>query len=201
MIYWLVKIITFIPFLILFPCRIKNKKKIPKGKAIIVCNHKSNIDYIYLFTHIGRKQFVLAKHSLFKNKFVGGFFKRCGGIPVDRDNISLTTIKNCLHVLKNDKLLTIFPEGTRNKTDQDLLEFKAGASVFSIKAGAPIVPMYIQKKPRFFGFNKIVVGDPIFFDESFKGEEGSKRANEIIRQKMLELKDKNNKIKSLDKSN
>lgn len=190
MIFWLVKIITFIPLFILFPCRFVNKKKIPKGKAIIVCNHKSNIDYVYLFTHIGRKQFVLAKQSLFKNKFLGGFFKKCGGIPVDRENVSLTTIKTCLKVLKDEKLLTIFPEGTRNKTDQDLLEFKAGASVFGIKANAPIVPVYIQKKPRFLGFNKIVVGDPIYFDDTFKGEEGTKRANEIIRQKMLELKDK-----------
>lgn len=190
MIFWLVKIITFIPLLILFPCKFVNKKKIPKGKAIIVCNHRSNIDYVYLFTHLGRKQFVLAKQSLFKNKLLGGFFKKCGGIPVDRENVSLTTIKNCLKVLKDEKLLTIFPEGTRNKTNQNLLEFKAGASVFGIKANAPIVPVYITKKPRFLGFNKIVVGDPIYFDDSFKGEEGTKRANEIIRQKMLELKDK-----------
>lgn len=189
MIFWLVKIITFIPFLILFPCRFVNKQKLPKGKAIIVCNHKSNIDFIYLFTHIGRKQFVIAKKELFKNRFVSWFFKKCGGIEVDRENISMSTVKNCLKVLKDDKLLTIFPEGTRNKTDQDLLEFKAGASVFSIKADAPIVPMYIQKKPRFFCFNKVVVGDPIYFDDSYKGEEGTKQANEIIRQKMLELKD------------
>ena len=191
MLFWLFKIITFIPFMILFPCRIKNKKNLPKGKVIIVCNHKSNIDYIYLFTRIWRKQFVLAKDSLFKNKFVSGLFKRCGGIPVDRENISLTTVKSCLKVLKDDKLLTIFPEGTRNKTNQDLLEFKAGASVFGIKANVPIVPVYIQKKPRFFCLNRIVFGEPIYFDETFKGEEGTKRANDIIRQKMLELKDKN----------
>lgn len=190
MIFWLIKIITFLPFLILFPCRIVNKKKLPKGRAIIVCNHKSNIDYIYLFTHIWRKQYVLAKQELFKNKFVSGFFRKCGGIPVDRDNISISTVKNCIKVLKEEKLLTIFPEGTRNKTDQDLLEFKAGASVFSIKTNAPIIPMYIKKKPRCLGFNKVIVGEPIYFDDSFKGEEGTKRANEIIRQKMLELKDR-----------
>ena len=111
-------------------------------------------------------------------------------IPLEVHLKKRTGIKTCLKVLKDEKLLTIFPEGTRNKTDQDLLEFKAGASVFGIKANAPIVPVYIQKKPRFLGFNKIVVGDPIYFDDTFKGEEGTKRANEIIRQKMLELKDK-----------
>ena len=190
MIFWLVKIITFLPFLILFPCRMKGKKKIPKGKVIFVCNHRSNIDYIYLWNAIWRRQYVLAKKELFKNKFVGAFFKKCGGIPVDRENIDLAVIKNSLNVLKKGKVLTIFPEGTRNKTDQELLEFKAGASVFSIKANAPIVPLYIKKRPHFFCFNKVIVGDPIYFDESFKGPEGTEKANQIIREKMLELKNK-----------
>lgn len=190
MIYWLMRIITFIPFSILFPCRIVNKKKIPKGKVIFVCNHRSNIDFLYLFTHIGRKQYVLAKKELFRNKFVSFFFHKCGGIEVDRDNISLSTIKESLNVLKKNKILTIFPEGTRNKTNQDLLEFKSGASVFAVKTNAPIIPLYIQKKPKFFCFNRIVVGDPIYFDETFKGEEGTVKANEIIKEKMLELKNK-----------
>lgn len=190
MLYWLVKIITFIPFLLLFPCRMVGKKKIPKGKVIFVCNHRSNIDYIYLWNAIWRKQYVLAKKELFKNKFVGGFFKKCGGISVDRENIDLTVIKQCLSVLKKGKILTIFPEGTRNKTEQELLEFKAGASVFAIKANAPIVPLYIKKRPRFFCFNKVIVGEPIYFDQTFKGTEGTEKANQILREKMLELKDK-----------
>jgi len=128
---------------------------------------------------------------LLKNKFVAWFFKCCGGIAVDRENIGLTTIKDCLSVLKKDKILTIFPEGTRNKTQEPLLEFKAGASVFSVKSNAPIVPLYIKKKPHVFGINKIVVGEPIYFDNSYKGEEGAVKANKIIREKMLELKNLN----------
>lgn len=190
MLYWFIKIILFIPFLILFPCRIVGKKNIPKGKAILVCNHISNIDYIYLWNYIWRKQFVLAKQELFKGKLVTGFFKKMGGIPVDRNNINISVIKNCLQVLKKDKILTIFPEGTRNKTSQDLLEFKAGASIFSIKSQAPIIPLYIKKRPHFFWPNKVVVGEPIYFDETFKSEHGTNRANQIIREKMLDLKNK-----------
>lgn len=190
MLRWLIKLITFIPFAILFPCKVVGKRKIPKGKVIIVCNHRSNIDFLYLWNSIWRKQYVLAKKELFKCKLIGWVFKRCGGIPVDRDNIDISVIKNCLNALKQNKILTIFPEGTRNKTDKDLLEFKAGASVFSIKSNAPIVPIYIKKRPHFFCFNKIIVGDPISFDESYKGIEGTERANKIIRDKMLELKNK-----------
>jgi len=190
MMFWLMKFILYIPFWILFPTRIKGKRKIPKGKVILVCNHRSNIDYIYLFNRLWRKQFVLSKESLFKKKLVSAFFRSCGGIPVNRDKVSISTIKKSLEVLKKGKMLTIFPEGTRNKTEQPLLEFKGGASVFSIKANAPVVPIFITKKPRIFCLNKIVVGDPIYFDESFKGEEGTERANNVIREKMLELKSK-----------
>lgn len=190
MLYWFIKILLFIPFSIMFPCRIIGKKRIPKGKCIIICNHRSNIDYIYLWNKIWRKQYVLAKKELFKGKLVNCFFTKMGGIPVDRESIDLSVIKNSLTALKKNKILTIFPEATRNKTSQDLLEFKAGASVFSIKANAPIVPIYIQKRPHFLGFNRIVVGEPIFFDDSYKGTEGTERANEFLCEKMLELKDR-----------
>ena len=190
MIYWLMKIILYIPFSILFPCIMKGKKKIPKGKAIVVCNHKSNVDYIYIWNRIWRKQFVLSKDSLYKNWLTRWFFKSNGGIAVNRDKVGISTIKESIAVLKKDKILTIFPEGTRNKTNEPLLEFKAGASVFAVKTNAPVIPMFILKKGGFFKFNKVLVGEPIYFDETFKGEDGTLKANEIIREKMLALKDK-----------
>ena len=188
MIFWIMKFILFIPFTLFFPCSMKGKKKIPKGKAIIVCNHKSNVDYIYLWNKIWRKQYVLSKDSLYKNPIFRWFFRSNGGIPVNREKVGLSTIKESMAVLKNNKLLTIFPEGTRNKTNEPFLEFKAGASVFAVKTNAPISPVYIVKNGNFFVFNKVLIGDPIYFDDTFKGEEGTQKANEIIKEKMLELK-------------
>jgi len=184
MFYWFIKLITYIPFAILFPCIIKGKKNIPKGRAVIICNHLSNIDYIYLFNNIWRKQFVLAKESLFKNRFIGKLFKLCCGIPINRDNPSISSMKKCLEVLKKEKILTIFPEGTRNKKNLELQEFKAGSSLFAIKTGAPIIPIVIKKRPHFFCFNKIIIGEPIYFDETYKGSDGVDRANDVIREKM-----------------
>ena len=198
--FWIMKFVTWIPFVILFPCKIMGKKNIPKGKAIIVSNHKSNFDYIYIFTKVWRKQYVLSKESLYKNWFVRWFFRSCCGIPVNRDNVSLSTIKECLGVLKKEKILTIFPEGTRNKTEEPLLEFKAGASVFAVKSNSPVVPMYIIKRGRIFKRNVIVVGEPIYFDNSYKGESGTIKANEVIKQKMLELKEGYDKVKNKDKN-
>ncbi|MBE7082552.1 MAG: 1-acyl-sn-glycerol-3-phosphate acyltransferase [Clostridiales bacterium] len=195
MFFWIIKVLLFLPLCLIFPTSFKNKKKIPKGKVILVCNHRSNIDCIYLINRLWRRQYFLAKESLFKKKVFGGFLKKMGAVPVDREKVQLSTIKQCLGILKQEKLLTIFPEGTRNTSSEFLLDFKGGASVFSIKANCPVVPVVITKKPRAFCFNKIVVGDPIYFDDSFKGEDGTARANEIIKQKMIELYENNTKKK------
>lgn len=195
MFFWIIKLITVIPLTILFPCIVKGKKNIPKGKVIFVCNHLSNIDYVYLFNNIWRKQYVLAKKELFKNKFVAWFFKKCCGIEIDRENISINSLKQCMSVLKNNKVLTIFPEGTRNKKNFELLEFKDGATMFATRTNAPIVPIIITKRPRFLGLNKVVFGEPIYFDSSYKTPEGLKEANQILRNKMIELQNKHKKKK------
>jgi len=187
MFYWLIKLITCIPFTIFFPTTFHGKKNLPKGKFIIVCNHLSNIDYIYLFNNIWRKQFVLAKESLFKNKLAGWFFRLCCGIPINRDKPSISSMKKCIEVLKKDKILTIFPEGTRNKTSLELQEFKDGPTMFAIKTNSPIVPIVIKKRPRFLGVNKIVIGKPIYFDETYKSAEGMEKANIILKNSMEEL--------------
>ena len=48
--------------------------------------------------------------------------------------------------------------------------------------------MYIIKRGKLFRRNIVVIGDPIYFDETFKGEEGTQKANKIIREKMIECK-------------
>lgn len=71
-------------------------------------------------------------------------------IPIDRGKTDLNAIKLSMRVLNDEKVLTIFPEGTRNKTEQELSEVKAGAAMFAIKTKTPIVPVWIKKKPKVF---------------------------------------------------
>ena len=40
--------------------------------------------------------------------------------------------------------ICIFPEGTRNKTEKTLLDFKEGVRIISRKNRLPIVPVYIR---------------------------------------------------------
>ena len=59
------------------------------------------------------------------------FFKSLGAIRVDRQGADLTAIKTCFKVLKNNKKLVIFPEGTRNKKDESLQDVKNGSAMIA----------------------------------------------------------------------
>ena len=185
------KILLYIPLWILFPTVFKGKKNVPKGKVIFVANHRSNMDIVVLNMALFRNQKMLAKKELFKNKLLGGFFKKMGCIPVDRGQTDLNAIKLSLKVLKNEKILTIFPEGTRNKTSAELGEVKTGACMIAIKAKAPVVPVWIKKKPKLFCFNVIRFGKPFTLEEFYSSKLDKDTlgvAGEILEKKILENK-------------
>ena len=183
MFFWFIKIIAYIPFWLLYPTFIKKKTKLPKGKCIFVCNHLSNLDALILLNSFCRTQYVVAKKELYKRPLLRAFLKGMKTIPIDRQNIDIASIKQCLAVLKNNKTLTLFPEGTRNKTIEPLLEIKDGAGIFAIKSGAPIVPIWIKKKPRLFRFNTFYVGEPFYLTK-----EDSQNCGEIIKNHLLNLR-------------
>ena len=166
--YYFFKILAWVPLRVLYPLTVKNKN-IPKGKVILISNHRSNLDSVLLHNILWCKPRVLAKKEVFEKKGFRWFLKMTGTIPVDREKVELSTIKSCMAVLKSDKKLMIFPEGTRSKSDnENLNEVKNGVALIAMKANSPIVPIWIKKKPRLFRFNKIIFGEP--FDlTSFNG--------------------------------
>ena len=170
MIFVIAFIILWLPITLFIPTRIINRHNFPKRKQkkgfIVACNHFSNFDPILLDVKFGRKSNFLAKKELFKNKFVGGLLKRLGGISIDRQSNDITAFKNAMQVLKNNKPLGIFPEGTRNKGDDtaNMQEAKSGAIVFASKASVPIIPMVIYRRPKLFRSNKILVGEPFYVE-------------------------------------
>jgi len=193
--YWIVRIITFIPLLILYPFIIKNKKNFKKGKAVVVCNHQSNIDAPLLLSRLPH-MYVLSKKELMKSFFTRFLLNIVKAIPVDRKNPEISVIKKCLTVLKENKKLCIFPEGTRKKislSENDAI--KNGASMFAIKEKAPIIPMIFVNKTRIFRFNKLIIGEPIdtTIYEGKASKENIEILSKIMHNKMTELIENNKK--------
>ncbi len=174
----------------LYPSKIYNAENMPDGGAVILCNHFSAFDFIYPMKACKENIAILGKKELFKNKLFAKILKGYGVIPVDRENIDITTIISALKALKTGKKLAIFPEGTRNKTGtNELQSLKVGASIFAIKSKKKIVPMMLLNKPKLFLKTKIIVGTPFelskFYDLKLN-EQVLSEINDIIAQKMKE---------------
>jgi 1-acyl-sn-glycerol-3-phosphate acyltransferase len=156
-------IIMFLPVILLYPTKVLHKENLPKKgkKAILTSNHFSNFDPIIYDIFLFRKFRYMGKKELFDNKFVGFFMKDFGGFPVDREQITPSTYKTAMGLLKNDKQLFIFPEGTRNKTGtNEIQEIKSGFLIFASKGETAITPMLLYRKPKAFRKNYIIVGKP-----------------------------------------
>ncbi|MGN1201557.1 MAG: lysophospholipid acyltransferase family protein [Candidatus Caccovivens sp.] len=204
MLLWLARILLWIPFSIMHPTIIKGKKNLPKGKAVLSCNHRSNWDIVLYYLNTRQRLKIMAKKELFKNKFFGWILRHLGGIPIDRDANDINAIKTCMKALKDDKKLFVFPEGTRLKNEEEILgETKSGMAMIAIKTKTPIVPIWTSRKPKLFRFSKYTIGQPFELSEFYGqklDEETLERANKIVREKMLEtrelsLKKKKNKQK------
>jgi len=185
--------IAFIPLRIVYPTRIIGRKNLPKGKCVLSVNHTSSMDAALLAGYLFEKKYFLAKEELFKHPVRRGFMKVLGGIPVNRENPSLASIKQSLGILKNNKKLVVFPEGTRHKdkvAKGELGETKNGVSMFAIKSKAPIVPVWINRRPRPFRLTKIEIGEPYELNEFYDkrlDEPTLKEAGQIMNEKILEI--------------
>lgn len=151
-----------------FPVKIiGNKLNIPKDdKVVIICNHLSWKDIPVLIAQMPGYKHFLAKKEFTKNRFVNWFFTKMGVFFVDRDKMDLNAIRTGVGYLKSNEGIIVFPEGTRNKVDENLQQIKGGAAMFAIKGQAPLVPVLFQQKVRAFRRTYLYIGEPIAFDES-----------------------------------
>lgn len=130
--------------------KIIGKENIPKlGSILIVGNHKHLYDQCLAIISTKRGIHYMAKKEYFDNKKVAWFFKWNGCISVDRSRKDPNAVGLALSVLKDGGAIGLFPEGTRNKTEEFLLPFKFGAVSMAKKADAYIVPFGLTGDYKF----------------------------------------------------
>lgn len=176
---------------ILFPFKLVEKEKVKDGACVLVGNHYRIWDIVHMACTTREKVHFITKKELYKNKFLAHLCDIVEAIPVSRDGQDAKAVMTALRYLKNGDKISMFPEGTRNRTNEDLLPLKGGAAMFAIKAKTPVYPVMCPHKTRLFRRTKILVGDPIdlsaFYDRRLTAED-YEAAEEIIREKMLETK-------------
>jgi len=144
--YWLVKATLGVALKLWFRPRAEGVKNVPRrGPVILACNHLSFADHFFGPLPVPRKVTFLGKAEYFTGRGIKGlaskaFFAGVGVIPLDRGGgeASERALTTGLRVLKQGKILGIYPEGTRSP-DGRLYRGKTGVARLALESRAPVV--------------------------------------------------------------
>lgn len=192
MFYSFIKTIAKFVLFFFYRIRVYGSEKIPLDGRLIICsNHASNWDPILISIMFPRQISWMGKKELFQSRLLSFLLDKLMVIPVDRDGSDVGAIKKALRVLKDERTLGLFPEGTRVKF-LDLNNAKSGVSLLGVKSKSPILPIYIESNYKIFNRVNIYIGEAIDLSQAIDGKPNSDDYLELSKQilhKIYGLKD------------
>ncbi|MEE1017363.1 MAG: 1-acyl-sn-glycerol-3-phosphate acyltransferase [Ruminococcus sp.] len=179
--------------------KVTGKENLPKGRFLLVCNHRSKFDPI-LSWHIFAKENLsfISKPENFKVPIYGRIIHRCCFMPIDRENPrnAIKTVKRASKLITDDVAsVAVYPEGTRNY-GKGLLPFHNAMFKIAQKANVPVVVMTVKgtfEIQKNFPLHKSVVNMdvvgviPVETVKSFKTNELGDMAAEMMTKRLKEL--------------
>ncbi len=145
---------------IFFHVTLEGIDRVPEGACVLAPNHISQHDPVIVGAFFPEFVRFMAKKELFEVPVIKQLISYAGAFPVDRDANDIRAVKTALKVLKDDKKLMMFPEGTRNFTTTPL-EGKSGVIVIASRAKVPVVPVTVDSTYRLFSPVRIHFHDPL----------------------------------------
>lgn len=171
--------------------KVYDREKLPQsGGYVIACTHTGWVDILWLGISILPIEInYMAKIELFKNPFLKWLMEKLNAFPVNRENPGPSAIKIPRKLIKENKIVGIFPSGTRTTEEVPL---KRGAVTIAGHSNAPIVPaayvgpnsftdLFKFKKPR------LIFGDPIYLPEDKPKKEALDDMMDILNEELNRL--------------
>ncbi|MER2191901.1 MAG: lysophospholipid acyltransferase family protein [Solibacillus sp.] len=160
-----------------------------EGGFVIACTHNGYVDILNLGVSVlPREIHFMAKKQLFEIKGLGWLIDKLNAFPVDRENPGPSVIKIPRQLIKDGKIVGIFPSGTRSTENTDL---KQGAVTIAQLSKAQIVPAaYIGPKDVKGVFKrekaKLVYGKPFNVESGKEAREAAMHYLEAELDRLLE---------------
>lgn len=164
-----------------------------KDGYVIACTHTGWVDILWLGVSIlPKKVHYMAKKELFQSGSLKWLMNNLNAFPVDRENPGPSSIKRPMKLIKEGKIVGIFPSGTRTSEDVPL---KRGAVTIASYSKSPIVPaayigpnnfseLFKWKRP------KVIFGKPIHMRKDLPKKEAFEMMAEDLNKAMKELQEK-----------
>ncbi|MDY6826672.1 MAG: lysophospholipid acyltransferase family protein [Bacillota bacterium] len=130
---------------IFFRFHVHGRENIPVRRPFIICaNHIKWLDPVSVAVAVPASIQIhfMAKKELFSNFLFTYILNKVGAFPVNRQDADYAAFRRAFQLLKDGKVLGLFPEGTRSN-DGKLQKAYGGAALIAVRSGAPILPMAI----------------------------------------------------------
>lgn len=187
---------------------IRGLENVPKSNFILVSNHQSHLDEIctgavavlskhYNFHFLGQ----VDRYKGFTQFFLWVLYLLTGTIPLNRNDekSKKRALEKAIKVLKENKVLILYPEGTRSRTGE-LLPGKYGVAKIFLKTKVPVLPVAIKGTfellppnkaiPKLKRIVKINIGKLLEFKEELKKAENIPEGSPEYKDLLKEITEK-----------
>lgn len=170
-----------------------------KDGFIMFPNHQGLFDVLAIIEGSSHPFGVVVKKEAANIILVKQVIRLLRGLSIDRQDtrIALKLINQMAEEVKTGRNYLIFPEGTRSRNGNEILEFKAGTFKSAMKSQCPIVPVALIDSFKPFDISSIKKEkvqvhflEPIFYDQymGLKTTEIAHLVHDKIQSKINEFK-------------
>jgi 1-acyl-sn-glycerol-3-phosphate acyltransferase len=133
------------PFVtLMFDLKVYGAQNIPTtGGVLLVANHQSFLDPVFIGVYLRRPMSYLARSGLFEQKYFAWLIRRLRAFPVRQGAGDIGAVKEMVRRLKEGHVLSLFPEGSRTE-DGELGPIEPGAALVIRRAAVAVVPVAID---------------------------------------------------------
>ncbi len=124
--------------------KIVGTENIPKENGFMLYgNHQGMFDVLAIAASCDAPLAIVYKKELANVPLLKQIYACTNSFAMDREDVrqSLTVIQNVTKEVQSGRNYVIFPEGTRSKKGNTLLDFHGGSFRAAIKAKCPVIPM------------------------------------------------------------
>ncbi|MBE5927387.1 MAG: 1-acyl-sn-glycerol-3-phosphate acyltransferase [Lachnospiraceae bacterium] len=124
--------------------KVTGLENIPQEDGFLMySNHQGMFDIMALAATCEKPWAAVLKKELYNIPFMKQIVDCTKSFPMDREDIkqSMGVIMSVIKEVKNGRNYLIFPEGTRSKKGNDMLEFHSGSFKCALKSKCPVIPI------------------------------------------------------------
>ena len=143
--YEFLRTLLIVGWVLGYRIRYSGQRNIPnKGGVLVVSNHQSHLDPPLVGAGCVRRMNYMARDTLFRFGPFRWLISSLDAIPIDREGVGLSGLKESLRRLKRGEMLLVFPEGTRTRDSRGRLgdACKPGIGLIIEQAKPLTLPFY-----------------------------------------------------------